>query len=158
MRLRWLTFLVVLGLFVPWLLTHSGAAPNPMLWILRVRNQVPEYRIALAINPNPPTCDDTIVFRAHVSDSDGHPVELAQVELQAFVPGGQLAMRRVPMRALGKGDYEARTQLAEAAEWAVDVVAEKGWHSARQRHTVSVQPAMMDRPGNGGDNDSDDDE
>ena len=157
MRLRWLAVIVFLTLAFPWLWSHRSAAPNPMTWILRVRNQIPEYRIALAVSPNPPASNDTIIFRANVSDSDGRPVDGAHVELQAFVPGGQQSMRRVPMHELGKGDYEARTQLAEATEWTVDVVVERGWHGARQRHAISVQPEMTTHPGDGDDSDTDDD-
>jgi nitrogen fixation protein FixH len=136
---------------------ERATLPNPMLWILRARNQVPEFRITLAISPDTPTSDDTIVLRAHVSDADGQAVDSAQVELQAFVPGSQDAMRRVPMRALGQGDYVGSIHLGEAADWAMDVVAEKGWHSVRQRHSITVQPSRAAHPGDDGENDSNDD-
>ena len=157
MRLRWLTVVAVLVFVVPWLWIERATLPNPMLWILRARNQVPEFRITLAVTPDTPTSDDTIVLRAHVSDADGQAVDSAQVELQAFVPGSQDAMRRVPMRALGQGDYVGRIHLGEAADWAMDVVAEKGWHSVRQRHSITVQPSRAAHPGDDGENDSNDD-
>ena len=156
MRLRWLTVVVVLVFAVPWLWIERDMLPNPMLWILRVRNQVPEFRITLAVTPDPPTSDDTLILRAQVSDTDGHGVDSAQVELQAFVPGSQEAMRRVSMHALGQGDYVGRIHLAEAADWAVDVVVEKGWHNVRQRHSITVRPSWAGHPGDDGENDSDD--
>lgn len=104
-------------------------------------------KLELTTDPSPPR-KGTNVFRVHVTDSQGAPVEGAQVSVTFFMPAmpamGMAAMKTsVNLASKGGGLYEGSGELGSGGSWQVTLTASvNGKTIGTRRLTVNAEGGM----------------
>lgn len=104
-------------------------------------------KLELTTDPSPPR-KGTNVFRVHVTDSQGAPVEGAQVSVTFFMPAmpamGMAAMKTsVDLASKGGGLYEGSGELGSGGSWQVTLTASvNGKTIGTRRLTVNAEGGM----------------
>ena len=88
-----------------------------------VRTHVPAM-MQVRIDQQPPLASGITTLELHLSDSQGLPIDQAQVTPNAWMTNMAMGTNHVSVKGLGQGNYQAQLQLYMAGPWKISVVAQ----------------------------------
>lgn len=103
-----------------------------------IREHVPAI-MQVYIDQQPPISVAFTTLELHLSDSEGVPIEHAQVIPSANMTNMDMVANSTSIRELGRGNYSAQLRLYMAGPWKITIVAHaEGFESLRQTLFVQV--------------------
>jgi hypothetical protein len=88
----------------------------------------------------PPVVSGTTTLELHLADSQGLPIEQAQVVPSARMTNMQMVTKQIQVESLGSGNYIATLQLYMAGPWEISIEAHAdGFDSLKQTLLIQVQ-------------------
>lgn len=92
------------------------------------------------VDQQPPIATGLTTLELHLSDTQGLPIEQAQVIPKAWMTNMDMMTNKIRVEPLGKGIYVAQLQLYMAGPWEISIEAHAdGFESLKQTLLVHVQ-------------------
>jgi hypothetical protein len=114
------------------------AALNPSALITGMRNQSSPLRFTLSTDPEPPSYDEPIHLRVHVTDNTNQPADGLILESNLSMNGMSYGAQSVSLRGVGNGNYLGTVNLEMPGSWYVDLIATKHGEQHRERFNIEV--------------------
>lgn len=82
---------------------------------------------------------DATLVRLHLTDSEGTPIDRANVSPQAFMPSMPMEPQQISVQACGQGIYLARINFSMTGLWKIEILARAaGFAPTRQSLQLTV--------------------
>ena len=78
------------------------------------------------LDQQPPVASGFTTLALHLTDSQGLPIEQAQVLPNARMTNMSMVTNQIHVESLGHGNYVAQLQLGMAGPWEISIVAQAG--------------------------------
>ena len=92
------------------------------------------------LEQKPPITSGLTTLELHLTDTQGLPIEQAQVIPKAWMTNMDMMTNKIQVEPLGKGIYVAQLQLYMAGPWEISIEAHAdGFESLKQTLLVHVQ-------------------
>jgi len=92
------------------------------------------------VDQQPPIATGLTTLELHLTDTQGLPIEQAQVIPKAWMTNMDMMTNKIRVAPLGKGIYVAQLQLYMAGPWEISIEAHAdGFESLKQTLLVHVQ-------------------
>ena len=92
------------------------------------------------VDQQPPIASGLTTLQLHLTDTQGLPIEKAQVVPRAWMTNMEMPAKYVRVEPLGKGTYLAKLQLYMAGPWEISIEAHaNGFDSLVQTLLVQVK-------------------
>ena len=92
------------------------------------------------LDQRPPVAGGVTTLELHLTDSQGLPIERAQVLPSARMTNMEMVTKQIRVESLGQGNYMAQFQLYMAGSWEISIEAHAdGFESLERTLLVQVE-------------------
>ena len=115
------------------------ACMSVLIFAATIRTHTPAI-MQVRLEQKPPITSGLTTLELHLTDTQGLPIEQAQVIPKAWMTNMDMMTNKIRVEPLGKGIYVAQLQLYMAGPWEISIEAHAdGFESLKQTLLVHVQ-------------------
>ncbi len=108
-----------------------------LIFAATIRTHAPAL-MRVRVDQQPPVASQITTLELHLTDTQGLPIEQAQVVPRAWMTNMDMVTNQIRVEPSGKGIYVAQFQLYMAGPWKISIEAHADGFESQQR-TLLVQ-------------------